>query len=80
MQQPNEREVTIYGDIVEVRMETRPGNYKKLLAEGWVLLGVYPLTTAGDEYGTFRRQKQQPQDTPRIVRRLVGYVVGKRRE
>jgi hypothetical protein len=45
MQQPQEREVTVYTDIAEVRMETRTADCKKLLAAGWVLLGVYPLTT-----------------------------------
>ena len=49
MQQPYEREVTVYADITEVRMETRAANYKKLIAEGWVMLGAYPLTMVGDE-------------------------------
>jgi hypothetical protein len=80
MQQPHVGEVTIYADIAEVRMETRPAECKKLLAAGWVLLGVYPLTTTGDEYGRPRRQQKQSQDTPRTVRRFVGFVVGKRRE
>jgi hypothetical protein len=43
MQQPHEREVTVYADITEVRMETRVANYKKLIAEGWVMLGAYPM-------------------------------------
>jgi hypothetical protein len=80
MQQPHVGEVTIYADIAEVRMETRPAECKKLLAAGWVLLGVYPLTTTENEYGTPRRQQKQSQDTPRIVRRFVGFVVGRRRE
>jgi hypothetical protein len=80
MQQPQLGEVTIYADIAEVRMETRAADCKKLLADGWVLLGVYPLTTVGEEYGTSRRERQkQPRDTQRYVRRLVGYVVRKRR-
>jgi hypothetical protein len=49
MQQPYEREVTVYADITEVRMETRAANYKKLIAEGWVMLGAYPVTMVGDE-------------------------------
>ena len=49
MQQPHEREVTVYADITEVLMETRVIDCKKLLAAGWVLLGVYPLTTAEDQ-------------------------------
>jgi hypothetical protein len=80
VQQPH---VTVYADIGEVRMETRTANYKKLLAEGWVLLGAYPLTTVGeDAYGKSRRgqREKQPQDTQPRVQRMVGYVVGKRRE
>jgi hypothetical protein len=83
MQQPPAREVTLYGDIGEMRMETRAADYKKLLAEGWVLLGVYPLTTLGEmAEGRSRgeQEQRQSQDTQRYVRRLVGYVVGKRRE
>jgi hypothetical protein len=38
----------IYADIGEVRMESRASECTKLLKEGWVLLGVYPLTTLGD--------------------------------
>jgi hypothetical protein len=84
MQQPPAREVTLYGDIGEVRMETRAAACNQLLAEGWVLLGVYPLTTLGEmAEGRSRgeqEQQKQPQDTQRYVRRLVGYVVGRRRE
>ena len=79
MQQPQVREVTVYADIGEVRMETRAAECNQLLADGWVLLGVYPLTTVAD-------MEQQPaqgerkQDIQRYVRRFVGYVVGKKRE
>jgi hypothetical protein len=45
MEQP---QVMMYGDIGEVRMESRAVECNKLLKEGWVLLGVYPLTTLGD--------------------------------
>jgi hypothetical protein len=80
MQQP---QVTTYADIAEVRMPVQAATCNQLLAAGWVLLGVYPLTTvaemtegaAGDG-----QEREQPQDTQRYVRRLVGYVVGKRRE
>ena len=64
-------------------METRVANYKKLIAEGWVMLGAYPLTMVGDEaHGRSRRQQseQHPQDTQQRVHRLVGYVMGKKRE
>jgi hypothetical protein len=82
MQQPHEREVTVYADIAEVRMETRAAMCNQLLSEGWVLLGVYPLTTVGEmaPRGADGEQEKQPQDTQRYVRRLVGYVVGRRRE
>ena len=79
MQQSRLGEVMIYADITEVRQATRVAECKKLLENGWVLLGVYPLTTVAD-------MEQQPaagerkQDIQRYVRRLVGYVVGRRRE
>jgi hypothetical protein len=71
--------LTTYADIGEVRTTTGAATCNQLLADGWVLLGVYPLTTVAD-------MEQQPaqgerkQDTQRYVRRLVGYIVGKRRE
>jgi hypothetical protein len=76
MQQPH---LTTYADIAEVRTVTGAAACNQLLAAGWVLLGVYPLTTVAD-------MEQQPetgerkQDIQRYVRRFVGYVVGKRRE
>jgi hypothetical protein len=55
----------------------------QLLATGWVLLGVYPLTTVG-EMGEGQprdgEQRKRIEDTQRYVRRFVGYVVGRRRE
>ena len=83
MQQPHEREVTVYADITEVLMETRVIDCKKLLAAGWVLLGVYPLTTAGEPKQRKSRKGQQERnskDTPRYVQRMVSYVMGKKRE
>jgi len=76
MQQPH---LTTYAEIAEVRTVTGAAACNQLLSEGWVLLGVYPLTTVAD-------MEQQPaqgerkQDIQRYVRRLVGYVVGKKRE
>ena len=83
MQQPHMGEVIIYADIAEVRLETRAAEWKKLLADGWVLLGVYPLTTVGEPaHGKSRREQTEnkPQDTQQRVQRIVGYVLGKRRE
>ena len=78
MQQPPVREVTEYADIGEVRMEVRAAVCNQLLAEGWVLLGIYPLTSVGEMVP--QEERKQPQDTQRYVRRFVGYVVGRRRE
>jgi hypothetical protein len=83
MQQQSAREMSLFADIGEVRMETRAAACNQLLAEGWVLLGVYPLTTLGEmAEGRSRGEGrgEQPQDAQRYVRRLVGYVVGRRRE
>ena len=83
MQQSRLGEVMIYADITEVRQETRLAECKKLLDAGWVLLGVYPLTTALDPNQRKPRKGQQerhPKDTPRYVQRMVGYVVGRKRE
>jgi hypothetical protein len=71
-----------YVDIVEVRTVTGAATCNQLLADGWVLLGVYPLTTVAEmtERQPSDGQQKQPQDTQRYVRRLVGYVVGRKRE
>jgi hypothetical protein len=62
---------------------TGVGACNQLLAEGWVLLGVYPLTTVA-EMGAGQsgdgEENKRIEDTQRYVRRLVGYVLGKRRE
>ena len=79
MQQP---QMTSYADIGEVRTVTGAGSCNQLLAEGWVLLGVYPLTTVA-EMGAGQpgdgQQQKRIEDTQRYVRRSVLYVVGKRR-
>jgi hypothetical protein len=81
MQQPVQ---TNYADIDEVRTVTGAATCNQLLAEGWVLLGVYPMTTVGEmaprESEGEQEKQKQPQDTQRYVRRLVGYVVGRRRD
>jgi hypothetical protein len=80
MQQP---QLTTYADIVEVRTVTGAATCNQLLADGWVLLGVSPLTTVA-EMGARQpgdgQQDKRIEDTQRYVRRLVGYVVGRRRE
>jgi hypothetical protein len=45
MEQP---QAIVSADIGEVRMESRVSECNKLLKEGWVFLGVYPLTILGD--------------------------------
>jgi hypothetical protein len=83
MQQSRLGEVMIYTDITEVRQETRIAECKKLLDAGWVLLGVYPLTTAEEPRQRKSRKGQQerdPKDRPRYVQRMVSYVVGRKRE
>jgi hypothetical protein len=67
-------------DIGEVRTVTGAAACNQLLAEGWVLLGVYPLTTAAEMTPRDPGEQQRKQDIQLYVRRLVGYVLGKRRE
>ena len=74
---------TTYTDIAEVRTVSGAAACNQLLAEGWVSLGVYPLTTVA-EMGARRSQDEQEnkriEDTQCSVRQFVGYVVGKRQE
>jgi hypothetical protein len=75
-------QLTNYADITEVRTLTGAATCDQLLATGWVLLGIYPLTTVAEmtEGAAANGQEQKKQDTQRYVRRLVGYVVGRRQE
>lgn len=69
--------MTLYVDIGEVQIELQAANCNRLLAEGWVLLGVYPLAKVGEMVqGT--ADGTQKQDTQRYGGRFVGFVVGKR--
>jgi hypothetical protein len=70
-------QLTTYAEIAEVRTVANTATCNQLLAEGWVLLGVYPLTAVA-EMTSGGEQRQQ--DVQRYVRRFVGYVVGKRRD
>jgi hypothetical protein len=63
-----------------VRAVTSATTCNQLLAEGWVLLGVYPLTTVAEMTPRDTEGEQRKQDIQRYVRRFVGYVVGRRRE
>jgi hypothetical protein len=76
-------QLTTDAEIGEVRTVTGAAACNQLLAEGWVLLGVYPLTTVG-EMGARQpadgEQDKRVEDSQRYIRRLVGYVVGRRRE
>jgi hypothetical protein len=77
MQQP---QGITYADISEVRTVSGAAACNQLLANGWVLLGVYPLTTVQEmEQQPVNGEQQKKQDIQRYVRRMVGYVVGRRR-
>jgi hypothetical protein len=68
-----------YADIGEVRIEAQTANCNQLLADGWILLGVYPFTSVREMVqGT--ADETQKQDTQRYVRRFVGFIVGRKRE
>jgi hypothetical protein len=73
-------QMTVYADIEEVRTVTGAAACNQLLADGWVLLGIYPLTTVAEMTPRDTDGEQRKQDIQRYVRRLVGYVVGKKRE
>jgi hypothetical protein len=76
MQQP---QVTTYADIAEVLTVTSTAACNQLLAEGWVLLGVYPLTAVQEmEQQPTNGEQTKKQDTQRYVRRFVGYVLGRK--
>ena len=75
--------LTTYADITEVRTVTGAAACNQLLTDGCVLLSVVPLTSVG-EMGARQpgngEQDKRIEDTQRYVRRLVGYVVGRKRE
>jgi hypothetical protein len=76
MQQPR---VTVYADVAEVRMEVQGAECNRLLADGWVLLGIYPLTTVGEmtEGGASEdREWKQPQGT-QVCATFRGLCCGK---
>jgi hypothetical protein len=80
MQQP---QLTTDAEIAEVRTVTGAATCNQLLAEGWELLSIIPLTTVGEmgaRQPTDGEQDKRIEDTQRYVRRLVGYVVGRKRE
>jgi hypothetical protein len=80
MQQPH---LTTYAEIAEVRTVTGAAACNQLLSEGWVLLGVVPLTTVremGAGHPGDGEQGKRIEDTQRYVRRSVGYMVGRKRE
>jgi hypothetical protein len=60
-------------DIAEVRAVTGATTCNQLLADGWVLLGVYPLTTVAEMTAG---EEQRTQDIQRYMRRMLGYIVG----
>jgi hypothetical protein len=69
-----------YADIAEVRTVSGAAACNQLLADGRVLLGVYPITTVQEmEQQPETGEQKKKQDTQRYVRRFVGYIVGRRR-
>ena len=58
MQQPH---LTTYADMGEVRTMTGAAACNQLLADGWVLIGIHPLTTVAD-------MEQQPAEVMRWMR------------
>jgi hypothetical protein len=44
------------------------------------VLGIYPLTTVAEMTAREADGEQRKQDIQRYVRRLIGYIVGRRRE
>jgi hypothetical protein len=68
-------------DFAEIRLVTDAAVCTHLLTDGWELVGIYPLTTVA-EMGAGQpgdgQQDKRIEDTQRYVRRLVGYVVGRR--
>jgi hypothetical protein len=71
---------TTYADIAEVRTVTGAATCNQLLADGWVLLGIYPITAVAEMTPREGDGEQKKQDIQRYVRRFVGYVVDRRRE
>jgi hypothetical protein len=75
--------MTTSPDFAEVRTVTTAAACNQLLAAGWVLLGVLPLTTVaemGARQPNEEKESQRIEDTQRYVRRVVGYVIGRRHE
>jgi hypothetical protein len=80
MQQPH---LTTYADITEVRTVTGAAACNQLLAEGWMLLGVFPATRVeemGERKPDDGQEGKRIEDTQRYVQRFVRYVLGKRQE
>jgi hypothetical protein len=77
--QQKQQQIT-YADITEVRTVSGATACNQLLADGWILLGVYPLTTVAEMTPAGTDGEQRKQDIQRYIRRLVGYVVGQKRE
>ena len=62
MPQPQVREVTLYADIGEVRMEVQTANCNWLLADVWVLLALAPDDSWGnDTRGSLGEREKQKQ-------------------
>jgi hypothetical protein len=73
----------VHADVTEVRTEAQATACNQLLADGWILIGIYPLTTVA-EMGAGQpgdgQERKRIEDTQRYVHRVVGYIMGKKRE
>jgi hypothetical protein len=70
-----------YSDIGEIRAVTRVKEANQLLAQGWVLITVSPITSLGtmnEDVATSEGNQKpvDPKESMRYVRRSVGYVLG----
>jgi hypothetical protein len=71
MRQPHGRAMTIYADIGEVRMEVRVSDCNQMLADVWLLLGIYPLTTVAEMRDEDRKSQQRTCGLPRIISMMM---------
>jgi hypothetical protein len=70
VQQPH---VVTYADIDKERIEVQAANCNRLLADSWVLMGVYPDKGLGNSnYGVYKERKCKETVGGRYERGYVG--------